>query len=89
LSGRLVILAGCGPERSRGDDDRSRALTLALAAEGASVVVVAPDAHAGGRLAAELRAREGGRVAVFCPGPDTAADVDALVELAAELGPRP
>jgi hypothetical protein len=48
------------------------------------VVLVADDAEVAGRLAAGL----GAGVAVFCPGDDADADARALVELAAELGPR-
>jgi NAD(P)-dependent dehydrogenase (short-subunit alcohol dehydrogenase family) len=76
LSGRVVLLASA---------ETGPALALALAVQGASVVAVAPDLEAGGRLAAEVR-RAGGRAAVFCPGPDANADVEAVVELVAELG---
>ncbi len=68
------------------DDDRGRALTRALAAEGANVVLATAEPAAGGRMAGEL-AETGARVAVFCPGPDPAADVDAVVEMAQELTP--
>ena len=79
MAGRLVIVTA--------DDDQGRALAQALVAEGAAVVVATSDPEAGGRMASGLD-RSGARVAVFCPGPDPAADVDAIVELAAELGPR-
>ena len=79
MSGRLVVLTA--------DDEQGRALARALAAEGASVVLATADPDAGGRLAAEL-AGTGGRVAVFCPGSDAEADVDAVVEMAGELNPR-
>lgn len=65
------------------------ALARALAAEGAGVIVVADDGDRGGRLATLLRDEGAPRVAVFCSGTDPAADLDALVELVAEVGPRP
>ena len=79
MRGRVVVVAT--------DDERGRALARALAAEGAGVVVAGADPAAGGRLATEL-SETGARVAVFSPGPDPAADVDAIVELAGELNPR-
>ncbi len=79
MNGRLVIVAT--------DDDQGRALAQALAAEGAGVVLAARDPEASGRLASELGGT-GSRVAVFCPGPDPEADIEGLVELAVELGPR-
>ena len=79
MGGKVVILVG--------DDERARALARALAAEGAGVLLATADAVAGGRLASEL-AGTGARVAVFSPGPDPTADVDALVEMAGELTPR-
>ena len=79
MSGRLVVVAT--------DDEQGRALARALAAEGAGVVIATGDVAAGGRMASEL-AGTGARVAVFCPGADPAADVEAIVELAGELTPR-
>jgi len=79
MSGRLMVVAT--------DDERARALARALAAEGATIVLATADPAAGGRLASELTGT-GARVAVFCPGPDPAADVDAIVELAGELNAR-
>ncbi|MEN3316533.1 MAG: hypothetical protein V7605_2767 [Acidimicrobiaceae bacterium] len=77
LSGRVAfVTVGEGT----GEVARARALGRALVAEGASVVLVSPDAGIGGRLAAEL-----GAGAVFCSSDDVGADVDALVELAADL----
>lgn len=76
LSGRIAFVAL--------DGDRAQALATALVATGASVVLIADDAEVAGRLAAGL----GPGVAVFCPGDDADADARALVELAAELGPR-
>ena len=76
MTGRLVVVAT--------DDEQGRALALALAAEGAGVVLATGDAAAGGRMATEL-AGTGARVAVFCPGADPATDVDAIVELIHEL----
>jgi hypothetical protein len=79
MTGRLVIVATA--------DEQGQALARALAAEGAGVVLATGDPVAGGRMATEL-ADAGARVAVFAAGPDPAADVDALVELAQELNPR-
>ena len=79
MSGRLVVVVT--------DDEQGRALARALAAEGAGVVIATADVAAGGGMASEL-AGAGARVAVFCPGADPAADVEALVELAGELSPR-
>ena len=79
MTGRLVVVAT--------DDERGRALARALAAEGAGVVLATADPAAAGRMASEL-AGTGARVAVFSPGEDPAADVDAVVELAGELSPR-
>jgi len=77
LSGRVAFVT----VGERADEAaRARALARALVAEGASVVVVSPDAETGGRLAADV-----GAGAVFCPGDDAGADVDALVELADDL----
>ncbi len=69
------------------DDEQGGALARALAAEGAGVVLATGDSAAAGRLATEVAAT-GARVAVFSPGPDPAADVEAPVELTAELNPR-
>jgi len=78
MSGRVAfVMLGDGT----GDDRRVEALARALVGEGALVVLVAPDAGAGGRLAATL-----GAGAVFCPSDDAVADVAALVELADDLG---
>ena len=79
MRGRVVVVAT--------DDEHGRALVRALAAEGAGVVVATRDPAAAGEMASEV-AGTGAPVAVFCPGDDTAADVEALVELAAELNPR-
>ena len=65
-------------------DERAEALAAALVAEGTTVVLVAAEPEAAGRLAANL----GPGTAVFCPGPDIDGDVDTLVELAAELAGR-
>ena len=70
------------------DDEQGRALARALAAEGAGVVLATGDPAAAGRMATEL-AGTGARVAVFCPGGQPAADVEAVVELIHELNPRP
>jgi len=83
LSGHLAFVTlGDGA----GGDGRQASLARALHREGALVVVVSPDAEAGGRLADALGAQ-----AVFCPGDDVEADVHALVELADDLlqGARP
>jgi len=66
-------------------DERAESLARALVAAGALVVLVAADAATAGRLSAALAPG----TAVFCPAADPAADVDALVELAAELSGRP
>ena len=79
MTGRLVVVVA--------DDEQGRALARALAAEGAAVVIATGDAVAGGRMASELGGT-GARVAVFCPGADPAADLEALVELAGELSAR-
>lgn len=76
LSGRLAFVSI--------DGRRGEALARVLAAQGASVVLVAADPMAAGRLAAAL----GDGVAVFCPGDDADADAAALIELAADLAPR-
>jgi len=65
-------------------------LARRLAAEGATVIVVGSDAAEAaeaGRWVAELASdgAGGGRAAVYCAAGDAEADVDALVELAAEL----
>ena len=83
MSGRVAIVTV-----ARGDEHRSSALARALAAEGATVILVTDDGQLGGRLASELGAEGGRRIAVFSPGADAAADVEALVELATELGGR-
>jgi NAD(P)-dependent dehydrogenase (short-subunit alcohol dehydrogenase family) len=65
-------------------------LARRLAAEGATIIVVGSDAAEAaeaGRWVAEL-ASDGagrGRAAVYCAAGDAEADVDALIELAAEL----
>jgi NAD(P)-dependent dehydrogenase (short-subunit alcohol dehydrogenase family) len=79
MTGRLVIVTA--------DDEQGRALAQALAAEGAGVVLATSDPATSGRLASELGGT-GARLAIFCPGPDLSADVDAIVELAAEVGAR-
>ena len=83
MGGRVAIVTVASD-----DGGRSSALARALAAEGATVILVSDDGELGGRLASELKAEAHGRIAVFSPGPDAAADVDALVELATELGGR-
>lgn len=61
------------------------AVARRLADEGAAVVLVSPEGDAeAGRLAADLAA-ERRRTAVMVLGGDEAADLDALVELVAEL----
>ena len=75
LNGRVAFVTVTG------GDERSEALTRALVEEGVMVVLVADDAEAAGRLAATFA----GGTAVFCPGGEVGADVDALVELAGEL----
>jgi len=79
LSGRVAFVT---VGESTGEVARARALAAALVAEGASVVLVSPDADTGGRLAADV-----GAGAVFCPGDDAGSDtdIDALVELADDL----
>lgn len=81
LTGRLAFVTLEGA--------RSEALARALADEGATVVVVAADGERGGQLAEAIGSGHNGRVAVFCIGADVSADLDALVELGAELAPRP
>jgi len=81
LTGRLAFVTLA--------EERGESIARALAGEGATVVLVTADGERGGRLAEEIRAANGGRVAVFCGEADASADLDALVELAAELAPRP
>ncbi|MDQ6798190.1 MAG: hypothetical protein M3011_09275 [Actinomycetota bacterium] len=77
LSGQLAFVTF---EDGMAASGRSGALAQALVDAGALVVLVVPDARAGGRLAGSTGAQ-----AVFCPGSDAEADVRALVELAADL----
>lgn len=81
LTGRLVFVAL--------DEGAGEAIARAVAMEGASVIVVTADGERGGRLAEDIRAAHNGRVAVFCAGAEGPGDLDALVELAAELSPGP
>jgi NAD(P)-dependent dehydrogenase (short-subunit alcohol dehydrogenase family) len=68
--------------------DQTASVARRLAAEGAAVVLVAGQEHPeAGRLAAELAARAPARSAVFVLTGDDTADLDALVELLAELFP--
>lgn len=61
------------------------ALATRLAAAGATVVLVGPDAEAAGRLAAQLEATPGpGRPAVFVSD-GSEASVDALAAFVSEL----
>jgi len=65
-------------------DARAEALAGALAAEGATVVLMADDPASAGRVAAAI----GEGATVFCTSDDVGADVEALVELATDLGHR-
>lgn len=77
LSGHTAIVAV--------DVTAAEALARRLLGAGAGVVLVAGDSGEAGRLAAALDT--GDRpVAVFCPERDLEDELDALVELAAELG---
>jgi NAD(P)-dependent dehydrogenase (short-subunit alcohol dehydrogenase family) len=69
------------------DGHRSDAVARRLAAEGARVVVVGADAERGGRLAGAIEADGSPRAAVLCLSDDVG-DLDALVELVAELSAR-
>jgi NAD(P)-dependent dehydrogenase (short-subunit alcohol dehydrogenase family) len=77
LSGKVVVV----PVEWSG----ARGLAARLAADGATVVLVGPDADAAGRLAGELEAAGGpGRPAVFVTdGSD--ASIDALAAFVSEL----
>lgn len=81
LAGRLAVVTL--------DEAAGEAIARAVAMEGASVIVVTADGERGGRLAQEIHAAHDGRVAVFCGGVDLPGDLDALVELAAEMSPGP
>lgn len=73
LQGRVVVLPATGADAA-----------IAVAAEGATVVVVDPDARAAGEVAARVAA-VGGRAAVFAGDLKSADDRGALVELLDEL----
>lgn len=77
LHGRVAFVAT--------DGTRADGLARALAADGATVVLLAAEPAAAGRLAATL----GDGVAVYCLGDDPTADAAALAELAADLVSRP
>ncbi len=77
----IVALGAAGEERAAG-------FARALAAEGATVILVAGGGDHGGSLASVLHEETRGRVAVFCAGSDLATDLEALAELAAEMSPR-
>ena len=76
LAGKVVVVPVDSPA---GGELASR-----LAGAGATVVLVGPDGEAAGRLAAAIEAEGRGRPAVFVTT-GRAADLDALVELVAEL----
>ncbi|MFN2504344.1 MAG: hypothetical protein ABR540_08950 [Acidimicrobiales bacterium] len=86
LAGKVAVVplgAGAG---GAGATTTAEAVARRLAAEGASVVLVAGgDDPAAGRLAAELQAIPGARAAVFTLTGEEPGDLDALVELLAEL----
>ena len=76
LTGKVVVV----PVEWAG----TAALAAALAAKGATVVLVGPDGDAAGRLAASLEATGAGRPAVFVSeGADDS--LDALAAFIAEL----
>lgn len=79
LSGKTAIVPVAAPSQE--------ALALRLAAEGATVVLVAgPDGLAGaGRLAAAIEEAGAGRAAVFALDATDPDHLDGLVELVAEL----
>jgi hypothetical protein len=83
LAGTMAIVA-----LDATGEERTAAIARALAAEGATVILVTGGGEQGGRLASVLHEEARGRVAVFCAGSDPAADLEALAELAAELSPR-
>ncbi|HEX2043660.1 MAG TPA: hypothetical protein VHF24_13585 [Acidimicrobiales bacterium] len=83
LTGTMAIVA-----LDATGEERTAAIARALAAEGATVILVTGGGDRGGRLASVLHEEAQGRVAVFCAGSDPAADLEALTELAAELSPR-
>jgi NAD(P)-dependent dehydrogenase (short-subunit alcohol dehydrogenase family) len=76
LAGKVVVV----PVEWTG----TAALAMAMAARGATVVLVGPDGDAAGRLAAEVEAAGVGRPAVFVArsGRD---DLDALAAYLSEL----
>jgi hypothetical protein len=76
LSGHTAIVAL--------DAAGGEALARRLLREGAGVVLVSADAGSGGRVAADLDPGEAA-LAVFCPEHDLEQELDALVELVAEL----
>ncbi len=63
-------------------------LAAAMAAKGATVVLVGSDGHAAGRLAAVLEAAGAGRPAVFVTD-GSPESLDALADFVGELFPRP
>ena len=82
LAGKVGIVAVAGPGGGPTD-----AVARKLAAEGAAVVLAAlPDAlAAAGGLASEIAAAGTGRAVVFALDPGRPDDLDALVDMVAEL----
>ena len=76
LSGKVVVVPV--------DWSGAPGLATALAAQGATVVLVGPDGDAAGRLAATLEASGAGRPAVFLSD-GSAESLDALAAFVAEL----
>ena len=77
LSGKVVVVPVGWPE-----------LATAMAAKGATVVLVGPDGEAAGRLAATIEAGGAGRPAVFVSA-GGAPDADALAAFLSELFREP
>lgn len=92
LAGKVIIVpVGDGTGFGVGDGIGGAAPDLArhLAAEGASVVLVATAEHLedAGRLASDLQASGAARLAVFALDPNDPGTLDALVDFVAELNP--
>lgn len=83
LRGTMAIVA-----LDASGEQRTADFARALAAEGATVILVTGGGDCGASLAPVLHQEARGRVAVFCAGSDLTADLEALAELAAELSPR-
>lgn len=84
LAGRVVVVDIGAAVRTSLRGSRVADVALAVAADGATVVVAGTDAEAAGALAAQVEAA-GGRAAVFTGDPARDADRAALGELLAEL----